>query len=126
MGSCAPGSGARVSGCRARRSREYLRLRAAGRHSLEHLRLRLRYERLRAAGRHSLEDLRLRLRYEYLRAAGRRSCARPMPRHMVLDTDLALDRGMQFAAGLELPAARPKTATPWHVGRLGHVAGDRN
>src|SRR6218665_1239767 len=113
MGSCAPGSGARVPGCRARRS-------------LEHLRLRLRYECLRAAVRHSLEHLRLRLRYECLRAAVRHSCASPMTRHMVLDTDLALDRDMQFAAGLELPAARPKTATPWHVGRLGHVAGDRN
>src|SRR6218665_306763 len=101
MGSCAPGSGARVPGCRARRSREYLRLRlryerlrAAVRHSLEHLRLRLRYECLRAAGRRSLEHLRLRLRYECLRAAVRHSCARPMTRHMVLDTDLALDRGM--------------------------------
>src|SRR6218665_2419763 len=42
--------------------------------SLEHLRLRLRYERLRAAARRSLEHLRLWLRYERLRAAVRRSC----------------------------------------------------
>src|SRR6218665_300176 len=37
--------------------------------SLEHLRLRLRYERLRAAVRQSLEYLRLRLRYECLGGA---------------------------------------------------------
>src|SRR6218665_3305914 len=41
--------------------------------SLEHLRLRLRYERLRAAARRSLEHLRFWLRYEHLRAAVRRS-----------------------------------------------------
>src|SRR6218665_2168315 len=51
----------------------YERLRGAGRQSLEHLRLRLRYECLRAAVRQSLEHLRLRLRYERLRAAGRQS-----------------------------------------------------
>src|SRR6218665_1808166 len=45
--------------------------------SLEHLRLRLRYERLRAAARRSLEHLRLRLRYGRLRVAARRSPEHP-------------------------------------------------
>src|SRR6218665_459984 len=49
----------------------YERLRAAARRSLEHLRLRLRYARLRAAARRSLGHLRLWLRYERLRAAAR-------------------------------------------------------
>src|SRR6218665_2432107 len=63
------------------------------RSSLEHLRLRLRYERLRAAGRRWMGYLRLRLRYERLRAARRRPC----PTHL---HRLARPPGFVVAAGV--------------------------
>src|SRR6218665_830932 len=79
-----------------------------GRHSLEYLRLRLRYERLRAAVRHTLGHLRLRLRYECLRAAVRHSCPFPL-RGMA---------GLLQVCGGPLPKTHEKTrkkANPWRA-----------